>query len=162
MSVFFEILMGAALIGVVDVGFFHLYRFRLYAQPGSVAEEITHLARHVLFLGIVLTILLEPPSARALVLGLFALDLANTVADVLLERRSRAPLGGLPSVEYLLHVLGTLLTGMAIATFWHAGGEVLSTWQVGRGWITVGIGGLLLLAEAVLFGQALVARGRTR
>jgi hypothetical protein len=160
MNAFFELLMLASLVGAADVGFFHLYRFRLYEQPGSVAEELTHLARHVLFLGIVLVMLLAPPWARAAVLVLFVADLANTVADVLLERSSRAPLGGLPSAEYLLHALGNLLTGAAAATFYWTGPGALSPMQLGRGWLTVGIGAVLLAVEASLFARALAARAR--
>lgn len=158
MSAAFELLMLAALLGAVDVLYFHLYRFRLYAQPGSVAEESTHLARHLLFVGIVLTLLLQPPSATAIVLTLFVLDLANNVADVLLEKSSRAPLGGLPPAEYLVHVLATLLTGMAISAFWWAPPAALSTTQVARGWATVGLGVALFAAEGSLFARALLSR----
>jgi hypothetical protein len=156
----FELLMLAALLGSVDVLYFHLYRFRLYAQPGSVAEESTHLARHVLFIGIVLTLLLQPPFARPLVLVLFGLDLLNNVADVLLEKGSRAPLGGLPSAEYLVHILATLLTGMALSAYWWAPETALSASQVARGWATVALGVLLFAAEASLFGRALLSRAR--
>ena len=158
MSALFELLMAASLVGAADVLYFHLYRFRLYAAPGSVAEEITHLARHTLFVAILLVILAAPAHGRALVVGLFLADLANTVADVLLERTSRAPLGGLPSGEYLLHILGTLLTGMAVATFWWNPPGDLSAVQVARGWATVGIGSTLFAIEASLFGRAIARR----
>jgi hypothetical protein len=154
MSAFFELLMVASLVGAVDVGYFHLYRFRLYSQPGSVAEEVTHLARHVLFVAIVLTMLLQPPFAGTLIVGLFLADLANTVADVLLERSSRAALGGLTSAEYLLHVIGTMLTGMAVATFWWAEPGALSSTQLARGWVTVVLGSTLFVLEASLFARA--------
>ncbi|MEQ1501599.1 MAG: hypothetical protein ABMB14_05180 [Myxococcota bacterium] len=162
MSPTFELLMVAALIGAADVLYFHLYRFRLYAQPGSVAEEVTHLVRHVLFLGIVLVMLVDPPLARPLVVGLFAVDQLNNGIDVLLERSSRAPLGGLRSGEYLVHVASTLLTGMAIATFWWAPtGAALSPIQLARGWATVGLGAALFATEATWFARALASR-RTR
>jgi hypothetical protein len=47
---------------------------------------------------------------------LFAFDLMNNGVDVLLERSSRSTLGGLPSVEYLFHILATFLTGLTVAT----------------------------------------------
>lgn len=152
----FELLLLTALLGSVDVLYFHLYRFRLYAQPGSVAEESTHLARHVLFIGITLALLLDPPFVRPLVLVLFGLDLLNNAADVLLEQSSRAPLGGLPPAEYLVHILSTLLTGMAISAFWWAPESALSTSQLARGWGTVALGVALLVTEASLFARALL------
>ena len=39
MTVAFELLMLAALLGAVDVGYYHLYKFRLYQRPESVAES---------------------------------------------------------------------------------------------------------------------------
>jgi hypothetical protein len=158
----FELLMLASLLGAVDVLYFHLYRFRLYEQPGSVAEESTHLARHVLYIGIVLTLLLQPPFARPLVLILFGLDLLNNGIDVLLERSSRAPLGGLPSAEYLIHILATLLSGMAISAYWWAPAQALSDTQLLRGWVTVGLGVVLFAVEATLFCRALLARARAQ
>jgi hypothetical protein len=154
----FELMMVASLIGAVDVLYFHLYRFRLFEQPGSVAEELTHLARHLLFIAIVLTMLLSPPFARPLVLVLVGLDLLNNVADVLLEKSSREPLGGLPSAEYLIHILASMLVGMAISAFWWAPVQALSPSQELRGWVTVALGTLLFVGEGALFGRALRAR----
>ena len=161
MNASFELLMLAALLGAVDVLYFHIYRLRLYAQPGSAAEEITHLARHVLFTAIVLTLLLQPPFTSAVVLTLFGLDLLNSVADVLLEKRSRAPLGGLPSAEYLIHVLASLVTGMAVSAFWWAPAAALTASQLARGWATVGVGVLLFAVEASLFVRAQLSCARS-
>src|SRR5688572_32559923 len=93
------ILTAAGAIGAVDVLYFHLYRFRLFAQDGSVAEEVTHLCRHAIFLALValLSAGTSSPAVDNVILGLFAVDMMNSIADVLLERRSRERLGGLPS-----------------------------------------------------------------
>jgi hypothetical protein len=53
-----------------------------------------------------------------------------------------------------------MLTGMAAATFWWAGPEVLSPSQVARGWATVGLGSVLFGVEASLFARAVLHRTR--
>jgi hypothetical protein len=158
MNPVFELLMASATIGAVDVLYLHLYRFRLYAQPGSVAEEVTHLARQVVFLGLVGVLLASPPWTRPALAALFTVDLVNSIADVLLERSSRAPLGGLPSVEYLLHVLTTFLTGAAVASAWWVDPEPLIGFAAVRAWATLALGGLLLAAEGGMFAVALGRR----
>lgn len=160
----FELLMAASMIGAVDVLYYHLYRFRLFERADSVKEEVTHLLRHVLFLLIVAVVMFAraEPWAIHLLLGLFLADLLNSAADVLLERRSRASLGGLPSGEYLLHIVGSVMTGAVVATAWWRQGDAgsLSELEWARGWLTLGLGGALLVLETALFRAALVRRGR--
>lgn len=165
MSTVFELLMLASMIGGIDVLYFHLYRFRLYSRQDSSAEAITHLIRHVLFLAITAVVMTGAGAeANAALWALFAVDLINTAIDVLLERRSRATLGGLPSAEYLLHVLGTLLMGAIVATYFHhTQGQnlvptALTATQRARGIFTLGTGGALLFLEAGLFARSLAAR----
>lgn len=168
MSVTLTILAGASAVGAVDVLYYHLHRFRLFAQEGSVAEEITHLLRHVTFL-LVIALLSSgsaSPAVDRAILALLAIDLVNSAVDVLLERSSRAPLGGLPSGEYLVHFLGTFGTGLAAASYLYerrslplAAPEGLFAWQV-RGMLALGLA--LLLVEGALFGRALARRSRAR
>lgn len=114
-----RLLLIASTIGVVDVFWFHLHRFRLYRQAACVAEEVTHLASYAVFVALAVALLgVRDGGGTGLVVVLFGVQLALTVADVLLEPRSRAPLGGLPAVEYLFHVLVTFGIGGAAATFW--------------------------------------------
>lgn len=149
-------------VGAIDVLYYHLYRFRLYAQPSSVAEEVTHLVRNAVFISLLLVC--DQPATRPwaqIAFGLFALDLANGVIDVLLERNSRAPLGGLPSGEYLVHILSTFGTGLAVASYtWSMGStpppaEGLLLWQV-RSMVLTGV--VLLVVEGGLFARAVLAR----
>ena len=161
MNAVLELLLWVSMIGAVDVMYFHVYRFKLYERPESVWEEVTHLSRHVIFLGIVASILvLEPRQAVPVVGALFALDLLNTSVDVWLERGSRQGLGGLPSAEYLLHVLSSVGLGAAIATLWwrHDAMEPLTPLQLARGALTLVAGVALLLIEASLFARAMRAR----
>ena len=157
------IMTAAAGIGAVDVLYYHLYRFRLFAQPGSVAEEVTHLCRHAIFLALLLVLSSggRSPRGDALVLGLVGLDVLNGAADVLLERRSREPLGGLPSMEYLVHFLSTFAMGLAVAA-WMLAPELpaptgLLLWQV---YGTLAFGLVVFMLEGTLFARAIRARSR--
>ena len=151
MNVAFELLMLAALLGAVDVGYYHLYKFRLFSRPESVKEEITHLARHVLFLSMTSVMVLGLERASTVLPILFVLDLANSTADVLLERKSRASAGGLPSLEYLIHILASLISGAAMSAFIFAPPGPLTELQVIRGTATIAIGVVLFAVETTLF-----------
>lgn len=162
MNTVLTILAVVGTVGAVDVLYFHLYRFRLYAQPGCVAEEITHLIRHLVFVAL-LVVCTQPatgpwPAAAAV---LFFVDIANGAIDVLLEKGSREGLGGLPSTEYLIHVLSTFGTGAAAAAYWFALGspaahlDGLLGLQVGG---MVVAGAVLFVVEAALFAQSLSRR----
>lgn len=143
-------LMAASVIGSLDVGWWHLYRFRLYRQPGSVLEETTHLVGYGLFLAIALVLLAvdDAADARWLVLGLFAANLVVTTVDVLAEPASRAPLGGLPRLEYLVHILAVGAFGAAAATFW---------WSAERGGTALAGGEELRVAGAAAMTTVLLA-----
>jgi hypothetical protein len=167
MELALAILLGVGALGAVDVLYFHLFRFRLFSRPESVAEEITHLVRHVLFLAVVILLSTGTRSAArdAAVVAVLGLDLLNSSADVLLERRSRAAIGGLPSAEYLVHVLSSFGTGVAAAAYFLAAPDArapisptLLAWQV-RGVLALGVA--LLLFEGTLFARALRSRART-
>lgn len=166
MNAVFEIMMFAALIGAIDVLYFHIYKFRLYGRQESAAEQVTHLSRAALFLVMTAIVLFSDgsPAARLFLIGIFSLDLLNTVIDVILEKDSRENLGGLPSGEYLLHIVGTFFTGVAVATFWwHSSSAGFSgfeptTVQWTRGILTLVLGGGLFLLEAGLFASALYRR----
>jgi len=152
-------LMAASAIGSLDVGWWHLYRFRLYRQPGSVLEEITHLVSYGLFLAIALVLLAADDAAqvRWLVLGLFAANLTVTTVDVLAEPASRAPLGGLPRLEYLVHILAVCAVGAAAATFWWAaerGGTARAGGEELRGAGAAAMTTALLAVETTLFARS--------
>ncbi len=163
-------------IGALDVFWFHLYRFRLYAQPGSRAETVTHIARGLLFaLGLLAMLTWRPVGTWYWVVGgLFVLDFANNVADVLLEPSSRRPLGGLPPLEYLIHVVGATAAGGITAAYFIAGwqlrledtalvplaGDALPAMLRWQGWAAAAGGLLVALLEAVLLARSVLASRR--
>lgn len=156
MSTALMVLLVVAPIGAVDVIYYHLVRFRLFEREASVAEEVTHLVRAACFLATVGLLAMGTPGpmvARVLV-GLLVLDLVDSAADVLLEPRSRAALGGLPGGEYFLHFVGTFGSGLATAAYLLEYGQSFApapAWMVAP---TIVVGAALLVLELGLFVRA--------
>ncbi|MFN0092459.1 MAG: hypothetical protein ACKVWR_19675, partial [Acidimicrobiales bacterium] len=75
-----------------------------------------------------------------------------------------APLGGLPAVEYLFHVLVTFGMGAAAATFWWStrAGEVAPLGGTAEAQVLASIGftSVLLAVESGLYPLAVAARRR--
>jgi hypothetical protein len=161
-----QLLLGASMIGVVDVFWFHYYRFRLFRQSSAAAEEAVHLLSYATFvaIGIALLAVGADGSGRSLVLALFGVQVMLTAADVLLEPRSRKALGGLPAVEYLFHILVTFGMGAAATTFWWStrSGEVAPLSGMARTQVLTSIGftSALLAVETGLSLNALHRRNR--
>jgi hypothetical protein len=106
----------ALLIGGIDGLYFHLWRFRLYAQPESRLEHLAHAARAVLVVPTLWVAFFADVGSRiAVLLTLIGADLAVAIWDVFLERRSRTAMGGMPHFEYFVHVAVTALHSAAEA-----------------------------------------------
>ncbi len=113
------LLLVMATIGSIDGSYYHTYKFELFRQPSARLETVTHVFR-AYSLAIAAWVLVHyiPQGVWywALV-ALFALDFLDDVVDVLIEPKSRAPLGGLPPFEYLIHMLVMGLSGAIWVTF---------------------------------------------
>jgi hypothetical protein len=109
----FWILLVYSSVGTVDGIYNHLYRYRLYAHASSFSEHLSHTFLSLgLALTVVMLVFVEMGSVGfAFLLGVQALSVLNTLWDVLLEPKSRAPLGGLPPHEYFLHTIILFLHG---------------------------------------------------
>lgn len=166
----------AAPIGAFDVLWFHIRTFRLYEVPSSRTETMIHLVRGVVFSSAVFSL----SNYRFegfwfwLIGALFMVEVAINVLDVLVEPRSRAPLGGIPRGEYLLHVVGSMFSGAVAATYfltaWTAHAmptalvqleEPFPSWLRCQGNIVAGSGTLLTLFEGLLFGCSRTTLCRT-
>jgi hypothetical protein len=156
----------AAPIGAFDVLWFHIRTFRLYEVPSSRTETMIHLVRGAVFSSAVF--LLANYRFEGfwfwLIGALFVADLTVNVLDVLVEPGSRAPLGGIPRAEYLLHVVGSMFSGAVAATYFVTGwtGHTLPTalipleeafpsWLRWQGNMVATSGALLTLVEGFLF-----------
>jgi hypothetical protein len=100
-------------VGAIDGIYNHLYRYRLYAHASSFTEHISHT---LLALGLALTstmlIFVEMGKVGfAFFLAIQVFVLILTFWDGSIEFASRAPLGGFPRHEYLVHTAIFLLHG---------------------------------------------------
>jgi hypothetical protein len=102
-----------AAFAFIDGVLIHLVRERLHRRPETRLEHLIHTGRAVLFAPILL--LFFAGANFALGVMFLVVDQVLEIADMAIERRSRAYSGGLRTSEYLLH--GTVLTlrGAAIA-----------------------------------------------
>ena len=162
------LLLIAGPIGATDVIYFHLWKFRLYRRPQSRGEEITHLLRGAAVPAIFAVLLLGRPQGTIfwLVAALFAIDTMNSLIDVMIEPRSRAPIG-VPPAELAVHFIGTSMMGAAFAMFVFDGWATrnapaaLVRWSPGElpAWLpSMAWGAVAFAVGLVLFEAALVAK----
>lgn len=159
-------------LGAFDILYFHLWKFRLYSAPSARIETVTHLVRGGLFAGVAGALTYGRPQgtwfwAVAILVGV---DFFNNIADALSEERSRAPLGGLPRLEYVVHVVGSTAAGAISVAF------VLTAWSSRTAlsglvpdarpdWLMISglslaVGGVALtLLECGLFMRSIMQRG---
>lgn len=100
-------------IAFVDGVLVHLVRERLHRRAETRLEHLIHTGRAAVFPPI-LVLFFGGASLPFGVLFL-AIDQALELADMAIERRSRAYSGGLRTSEYLLHGTALTLRGAAIA-----------------------------------------------
>ena len=138
------VLLGIALtVGALDGLYFHLWKFRLYARPASQTEHLTHTIRAWL-LAPMIWFAFVSPNLWALI-GVVAVDSLVVLTDVSIENASRSELGGMPTAEYLVHVISasfhSAAVALAIAFWWEPRAVELPA--------LVRDGGLLLIASAL-------------
>lgn len=114
----FYLLTIVGIVGSIDVLFYHIYKLRLYRQRDAMWENVTHFTRALLFAVMMLTVMHVRASGwlwfiYPLLLGF---ELTNTMIDVIMEPYTRRNLGGLPPMEYILHVFLSICTGAALAS----------------------------------------------
>jgi hypothetical protein len=105
------------LLGVFDGLYFHLYRFRLHERAESRTEHLIHTVRAFVFVPIALLFFAFDARGPALLTGLalVALDLGLEAIDILVEKRSRAGIGGISSAESAVHVFASAFRMAALA-----------------------------------------------
>lgn len=164
------ILFAAGPIGATDVVYFHLWKFKLYRRPQSHFEEITHLIRGVMVPAVFAALLIGRPQGALfwIVAATFFVDTINSLIDVMIEPKSRAPIG-VPPAELAVHFLGTTLMGAAFAIYLLAGWSgrnaptALAPWPAGTfpPWLVpMATGALAMGVVLVAFEAILVWRFR--
>ncbi len=106
-------------LGAADIALFHSVAHGIRSHADSVGELVTHSLRGPTYAALFLFI----PNFKmcglyAWSLGiLFAFDVGISVWDFSLEQHSRRFLGGLPSGEYVLHMLMAIVYGALVMAF---------------------------------------------
>src|SRR5262245_56067404 len=107
------ILLVLGLLGAADIAIFHSAAHGIRRHPDSKGELVLHALRGptyaLLFLAVPNLILFG--WYFWVLVGLLVFDLGISIVDFWVERNSRQFLGGLPSGEYVLHVLIAILFG---------------------------------------------------
>ncbi len=107
----------AVLLGSVDGLYFHLWKYRLFKWPQSRFEHLLHTIRAFLSIPAGWLLFGKNYGGWLLWVGVIfaSADAVVELIDTLIERRSRADLGGLSTAEYAVHINATGLRFAALA-----------------------------------------------
>jgi hypothetical protein len=108
------------LLGGIDVLFYHSIAHGIRHHSESRTELILHSFRGPVYALLFLSVPNFVPRGAYwwMLVGILGIDFLITVFDFLVERRSREMLGGLPTAEYILHLLMAVLFGALVMSIW--------------------------------------------
>lgn len=154
------LLFTVGVLGATDIALYHSASHGIRSHPDSRAELIVHSLRGptygALFL-VVPNFALHGAFFWALV-GLLVFDVAISIVDFAIERESREFFGGLPSGEYVLHVLiAMVFGGFVAAIFFEVGAWAFEStaifWQPAE--VPAALRALLAIMAAVVLYSGL-------
>jgi hypothetical protein len=110
-------------LGALDIALFHSIAHGIRSHADSQMELIVHSLRGPTYC---LLFLVVPNFALHgfyfwCLIALFVVDVVISIWDFALERRSRQLLGGLPSGEYVLHILIAMIFGGLVTAYCFGG-----------------------------------------
>ena len=111
-------LLVLGLLGAADIALYHTVAHGIRSHRDSAAELVTHALRGPTYAALFLLV----PNFQLhglfalLLLALLGFDIAISIWDFSLESNSRRALGGLPSGEYVLHMIMAMVFGGLIFT----------------------------------------------
>ncbi|MCA9004238.1 MAG: hypothetical protein KDA70_03115 [Planctomycetaceae bacterium] len=100
-------------LGATDIALYHSFSHGIRSHPDARGELVVHSLRGPTYAALFLVI----PNLKLqgfyfwCLVALFAFDVLISIVDFALERESRRLLGGLPSGEYVLHIIIAMLFG---------------------------------------------------
>src|SRR5687768_1062140 len=110
------LLLTLGLLGGIDILLYHSISHGIRTHNESRWELLTHAMRGPTYAILFLVVPnFETHGVWAVLLAaLLAFDVGISVTDFWLERKSREALGGLPSGEYVLHMIMAMLFGAIV------------------------------------------------
>jgi len=111
------ILLAIGILGATDILLFHTVSHGIRAHADSANELLVHSLRGPTYASL---FVLVPNFAMEgawfwLLMAIFVVDVAISLWDFVLEKHSRAVFGGLPTGEYILHIVLAMLFGAMVA-----------------------------------------------
>src|SRR5262245_57092348 len=110
------LLFALACLGALDIALFHSIAHGIRSHADSRTELIVHSLRGPTYC--MLFILIPNFAMHGMwfwgLIAIFAFDVGISIWDFALERRSRQFLGGLPSGEYVLHLILAMIFGALV------------------------------------------------
>lgn len=108
-------------LGAVDILLYHSVSHGIRSHQDSRDELIVHALRGPTYAAL---FILVPNFALHglffwLLIGILAFDVLISLVDFMLERKSRAFFGGLPSGEYVLHIVLAMLFGALVTSVFY-------------------------------------------
>lgn len=104
------------ILGTFDGLYFHLYKYRLHLLPAARREHMIHTLRAFVFVPLSILLFVINSSGPLLwaAIVLVAFDAYLELIDILEERKSRAPIGGITGEESAIHVFASSFKFAAI------------------------------------------------
>jgi hypothetical protein len=119
------LLFALGCLGATDIALYHSVAHGIRSHPDSRAELVTHSLRGPTYAALFVLVpnfVLYGAYFWCLI-ALFALEVAISICDFALERRSRQFLGGLPSGEYVLHTVMAMFFGALVTAVCFGAGD---------------------------------------
>ncbi len=112
------LLLILGVLGAADIALYHSISHGIRSHADSRHELVVHSLRGPTYFAL---FLLVPNVAMRgawfwALIGLFVVDLGISIWDFLIEKKSRRQLGGLPSGEYVLHIVMAMVFGALVAS----------------------------------------------
>lgn len=119
------ILFVLGVLGATDILLYHSVSHGIRSHQDSRWELVVHSLRGPTYAAL---FILVPNFAMQggffwLLMGILVFDLCISLADFVLEGRSRAFFGGLPTGEYVLHIILAMLFGALVTAILYGGGH---------------------------------------
>jgi phosphatidylglycerophosphate synthase len=128
------LLFSIGILGATDMSFYHSVAHGIRQHQDSKLELYIHSLRGLTYTA--LFIIVPNFECHGIyfwgLIAILFIDLLISIADFAIERKSREGLGGLPSGEYVLHILIAMLFGAFVTTIflnsyhWHARPDALN------------------------------------
>ena len=108
------------LLGATDIYLYHSISHGIRGHADSRTELLVHSFRGPVYAFLFLTIPFFDFVGFAfwLVIAVLAVDVLISLVDFAIEECSRRNLGGLPTGEYILHILLAMVFGALVMSFW--------------------------------------------